>query len=1205
MALSSQAHDLDSHQAKLLLDCKEDLVSALQSTDLKKFSEELLECCVLSKEIGDMFASLDYDRLDSRLGIRYLLQCICEEVKHDGMVVKRFVDVLGRLGGSVAQVYEILCKKLEESTLDKGSGSQAEGKNTLESDSLLLDDDISILTDLLVKVGYAWEKIGIAVNLPKHIIEQCKRSHDDNTLAVNYVLRAWITGGFRGAISATWGNLKSKLGSQTIGEGRVAQEIEQEFIEAKMPTLLHQAKRKRLDSSLTIERQSRKIEVFDGKSTLLGVQVSPNESVSYQWMKDDQPLSDDLVYSNVHSDILVISHACQGVEGKYTCYVSIGTEQVISRAVVVEVVFPPEKKCLIKRYSRQREIPENLWPPVGTNTFINLVLIKQDKEKTRDHSYSVLGDMDDIIKEKETIEYKQVFGKYVKGGLVLIEGRPGSGKTTLVHKVTRDWATRGDVLAGSKMVFLVRLRFLDSKKTDHTLSCVLELFYQDKLELKQVLCDLNNIDGEGVCFIIDGLDEYQHEGKEKSVIYPLLRKEYLPDAMIIVASRPVATAELRHDPVNKHVEVLGFAKNQILEYIDKFPFKSPRYHDISNIDNLPSRLKAYLELHHNILHMCYLPVHAAMICFLFEYVKTIPHTETKIYEEFTRFIRLRWLRRSNRMAQLPSLNDLCGNDKECFDKICFLAFDMTINSKQVIHQCDTDVSLSPESGPDDAPSLGLVTIDRAVAMLGLTDTYTFLHLTFQEYLAAFYISKLEEEKQVKLFGQYGEHKQMLMVWVFYCGMTKFKERDARLDSILISLNSLYKLRCAFESQQRVVCNSIVESIKEARKLRVHDCYLTRADITAIAYVMSTTSPLVREVEMSECFLNETRLKLFFAEVDDSQLNLIKRMSLRGNIIGSEGMVVLVDGLKHCCNLQTLVLDGNRICSDGAVILADGLRNSHLQELYLTDNNIGSLGAKALVDGLKFNNHLELLDLCNNVIGGDNVSPWDGLKNWTNIRILSLSYNRIDSCDLAALAEGLENSSLQKLFLRCNNIGHSGRKAIASRMKFGDLQVLKLSDNEVDSEGAADLADRLKSNVQELHPQDSNIGLTGIIALVQSLKSCSDLRLLDLSENSVGLEGVSHICDGIKCWNSLQNLWLCSAEIDSDGAAVLSEGLKCCNTLQRLDVSLNNIDSQGALTLADGLKTCRDMKYLYISGNNIDSDHAAILRDKLRDCKVIC
>ena len=47
--------------------------------------------------------------------------------------------------------------------------------------------------------------------------------------------------------------------------------------------------------------------------------------------------------------------------------------------------------------------------------------------------------------------------------------------------------------------------------------------------------------GEGVCLVIDGLDEYQPEDKEGSLVYKLLHKTVLPKAMIIVSSRPEAS----------------------------------------------------------------------------------------------------------------------------------------------------------------------------------------------------------------------------------------------------------------------------------------------------------------------------------------------------------------------------------------------------------------------------------------------------------------------------------------------------------------------------------------------------------------------------------------------------------------------------------------------------------------------------------------
>ena len=193
-----------------------------------------------------------------------------------------------------------------------------------------------------------------------------------------------------------------------------------------------------------------------------------------------------------------------------------------------------------------------------------------------------------------------------------------------------------------------------------------------------------------MCFILDGLDEYKQRYSKTSVVHALLYKRFIPDAMVIAASRPVATGSLRRDCViTKHIEVIGFSKNQIDEYIERFPFVHSAKSEMAN-----DKLKTYLKVHQNIQHMCYLPVHAAMVCFLHQYSEHVPHTETKIYEEFTRLILLRCLSRSDENAQLPSISSLCGQQAEWFKKICHLAFDMTIQSKQVVHQRDTEVPLT-------------------------------------------------------------------------------------------------------------------------------------------------------------------------------------------------------------------------------------------------------------------------------------------------------------------------------------------------------------------------------------------------------------------------------------------------------------------------------------------------------------------------------
>ena len=156
--------------------------------------------------------------------------------------------------------------------------------------------------------------------------------------------------------------------------------------------------------------------------------------------------------------------------------------------------------------------------------------------------------------------------------------------------------------------------------------------------------------GLGVCFILDGLDEYQPEVDEAvpNFVFQLIRGDVLPRAVVIVASRPAAVAMFTK-VARRHVEVLGFFKQQIEEYINSYEFNS----------HLKlSTLKKYLVHHPNVHHMCYLPIQTAMICFLFDVCEdTLPNTETGIYTEFTKQTVLRALyrRQASRHKTVPSL----------------------------------------------------------------------------------------------------------------------------------------------------------------------------------------------------------------------------------------------------------------------------------------------------------------------------------------------------------------------------------------------------------------------------------------------------------------------------------------------------------------------------------------------------------------------
>ena len=474
------------------------------------------------------------------------------------------------------------------------------------------------------------------------------------------------------------------------------------------------------NSNLMIINQSDNTKVADGKSTLLVVQASPRESVSYQWKKDGQPLVNSSTYTGVNDEILVIGHARQGTEGEYTCHVSSEGREICSNKITLTVEFPRAKKLLLDIYSATSEVPSDSWPPSGTRTFVNLALVESSKEPTDITDYFVRGNPDKVIAEKKKVEYEQVFYDYSSGGLILLEGRPGSGKTTLVHKIIKDW-TKGKVLVNARWVVLITLRDLNNRKVE-TLYDVFTYFYQNDDGVSK---DIERDNGEGLCLVIDGLDEYQPQDRNSSPIYQVLYKTILPKAMVIVSSRPAATKDLKWDKLTIKIEVFGFTRKQIYKYIDSFPFGSlSSDSDVSKM--YMAKLKDYLHSNPIILNMCYLPVHAAMICFLFKSrSEHIPITRTKIYEVFTCSTILRHLTRYNHEERLESLQDLTGDTKKHFDDLCFLAFRMTISSKQVIIPQEMGVELSEGSLPEDMKYLGLVTISHTAKLSGFCSSYNF------------------------------------------------------------------------------------------------------------------------------------------------------------------------------------------------------------------------------------------------------------------------------------------------------------------------------------------------------------------------------------------------------------------------------------------------------------------------------------------------
>ena len=1210
MASPKQREEKLVHQ--IMLQYSEDLVRILKEQDTTELCTKFLRYGVISVDFVEKFDSLDdsEDHLSKETRVRYLLQQVCEGIREDSQVYEGFIRALAECGSSGRNV----CEEMNTHLKEDAASVQSNGYSLHEKDIPML---LASITE-----HYKWEEIGIALGLPKRVIEECRKGSSD-VLKLNNVLLAWINSDIADEVKpATMESLRVALAGNIVGLNRIAQKIEK-------PVTSAPAEKKTCGEceSRILNRFANSI-VTEGKSTLLEVRVDGRREKSYQWSKNGQPLLEGIYFSGVSSNMLYINRASQHMEGRYSCSISNCQDTVCSGEIDVKVVYPPEREHLLQYYHGMRNIRK-------TN-FVNLVLIKQKARSRCD--YTIRGDVDDILENKEVAQYEEIFSKYKEGEVVLIEGRPGSGKTTLVHKITQDWAQGKPILQGAKYVFLVTLREINYSKKDESLLDIIDIFYDSESIKKKAENEIKENRGKGVCFIIDGLDEYQNKNKE-SEIYKLMNKKVFPSSMVIVASRPAATHSLR-DKCARRVEVVGFTKDQINKYVETY---------FSDCSVMTTKMKKFLDKHPKAHHMCYLPVQAEIICFLFHNKGgNIPHTETRIYEEFTVSTINRHKQRYDVESQIQSLEELQGEDKPQFSSICKLAFEMTINSQQVVSKREAQKYLH-----NTECFFGLLTQEsKSERLYVVEEIYTFHHLTFQEYLAAHHIASLTVEEQVQIIYKYGwsyvdDDDVLRNVRKFYCGLVaKLKKMKVFMKNewFLFDLtggssNVLYCIQCAFESQQIDFCNFAMRS----SEVDLFGCTTTPLDFAALGYVISTTSTVVSKLRWNTD-TSEDELFAFFSSITQCALRNIKVLKLYCISQRKHDFCKAINYLPKLSSLEKLQLDHFVLNKSFVMTLTRNIQIPSLRYLSINFSDLSCSNPEKIFELLKLGscNTIKVYYSCRDkddygtsrkllnyvfdssahqasdiswlyLYHSNEISsiPPERFSHCTNIVLVNCG---IDDIRAEILAGNIQASVVEKLVLDFNRISDSGAKALAEHLAGScALQVFSLQCNCIRDSGAAALASSIAGmrNLRRLDLQGNDIGDEGVVAIAKATQETSGLELY-LYNVEVTQQGISRvlehratthiktivfgsswdsICDeGIEAlrsvlkWGGLQVLRISGTEINSlainmdNIRTVLAE--EAVGKIIRL-LELGVVDEETVPALCGILERARNLKHLRI------------------------
>ena len=411
------------------------------------------------------------------------------------------------------------------------------------------------------------------------------------------------------------------------------------------------------------------------------------------------------------------------------------------------------------------------------------------KKKFQEFLHATVNGIDEIYKKSHPVEYCQILtleNGPTTGKHIIISGAPGSGKTTLVHRLCKDLSS-GSLQNDYTLVVLVELReliLLVQDKEEAQLHHFLARF-KHRVNVDQVCRELEESDGRGMLLVLDGFDELDAGMRGCQLLKRLLSPGsiYLPECDILVTSRPATCPDLLGlmQPLHRHIEILGFSEGCIAIFVRSYfkctckppPSQTAPSQMSAQGECEAERLLKRLTQLPQVKGMCRTPMVLKIVCEVCQILGAdeLPATMTGIYEAF---IRRQLLENGPEDIEISSILHVPSSDYPFFSDLCETAFECCTNQKLTIFR--QDIKGAPPTDPRGC-IYGLLFKDRVAdlgAKRGLA-LYHFIHKTVQEALAACHLAALPNPKShEEVWKEWFGCPEMAEVWKFYSGFTGLK-----------------------------------------------------------------------------------------------------------------------------------------------------------------------------------------------------------------------------------------------------------------------------------------------------------------------------------------------------------------------------------------------------------------------------------------------
>ena len=372
--------------------------------------------------------------------------------------------------------------------------------------------------------------------------------------------------------------------------------------------------------------------------------------------------------------------------------------------------------------------PDKFEPYFSRSEYVKLAFVRKEKvTQTEADTFTCItletNFVDQILAAKEEIKMDDIL-KGENTRLVVVEGAPGIGKSTLAWELCRQWPTM-ESLKRFSLVVLLKLR----DKEVQSANSISDLFpWDDDLDKSRLVAEkVKKESGKGVLFVFDGFENFPKNYSSRSAVMKVIKGTFLPRSTIVITSRPSVDLQHYMKSLNaKHIEVVGFAETEVQCYVEQV---------FGSGSDILANFNAYLTANPLVKGMMYNPLNCAIIVEVYKATadagRPIPHTQTQLYTEMALWRLSRYLSETgdSLATNLPSrLEDLPHNSDlyQQLVKVGKLAYDGGKKGKVIF-----------EDLPEGCEDLGLLVKHRALYRRNETTTYNFFHLTMQEYMSAF------------------------------------------------------------------------------------------------------------------------------------------------------------------------------------------------------------------------------------------------------------------------------------------------------------------------------------------------------------------------------------------------------------------------------------------------------------------------------------